>query len=127
MEGEKTCVFLPRTTRNSGERCSIDIRKIPESESKKYGFTNPVFSCFKHLQEKRRATSGCCFPCKKSGSCSGTLVSCPKRLYMVFASICGAEICGNNICNHHLSEADMNPIITENSNYVGPRKRKVRK
>ena len=54
-------------------------------------------------------------------------MSCPKRLYKVFASIRGAEICGNNICNHHLFEADMNPIITENSNYVGLRKRKVRK
>ena len=54
-------------------------------------------------------------------------MSCPKRIYKAFASLSGTEICGNNVCNHHLFEADNSLIITEDSNYVSPRKRKVRK
>ena len=66
MEGEKTCVcFFFSNNENFGRKLLIRHKENSRIRVKKYGFTNPVFSCFKHLQEKRRATSSCCFPCKK--------------------------------------------------------------
>ena len=122
MATEKICVFAPRS-RNSADTCGLKLSKLNEQEARACGFSNEIFVCFKHLQEKKRLDSQkCCYPFKEA-NCSNSLVNCPKRLFKTFDKT-GTDV-GTQICTFHLKEADESSDITEKENYVGPSPRKV--
>lgn len=117
------CVLSPRL-RTSNNPCQGRILRVSGLDARSCGFSNEVFVCSWHLQQKKQVKT-CCYPLQSKGSCSDGLVPCPQRLFAVFDNINLTQM-GTHICTLHLNEADKNAEITSHESYCPPNPRKVR-
>ena len=101
--------------------CSGKISSLTKKEALNCGFQDSVWH---HKEQKRKHQGICCFPTRsKDDKCSGKLTTCPQRLVAVFEKLFNrGKMPSFKICKAHLLQADSDSRVTENINYISPRK-----
>ena len=128
------CAKAPRALRSkenlsvaSVSPCWGKIYSLTKKEALNCGFQDSVLLCARHHKEqkqKRKHQGICCFPTRsKDDKCSGKLTTCPQRLVAVLEKLFNrGKMPSFKICKAHLLQADRDSRVTENINYISPRK-----
>lgn len=119
------CVKAPRELRKkpAGVDCWGNVSLFTDIQARACGFLQNVTLCKKHFDEKINENKlKCCFPLHSDNECSGSFVSCPRRLFAVFDSFQHHSHIGTFICEKHLLLADRDERICNSEGYTPPKK-----
>ena len=123
------CAKAPRALQSkenwSVSPCWGKISCLTKKEALNCGFQDSVLLCVWHHKEQKRKHQGiCCFPTRsQDDKCRGKLTTCPQRLIAEYEKLFNrGKMQSFKICKAHLLKADSDSRVTENINYISPRK-----